>query len=163
LLELAVLDESGKAVGGSPERISVELFLPEARKEMQVTLQWFNKPAYRLPEASWFSFVPPIENGNWIIDKMGKPVNFRDVIKNGNRKMHAAIYGIRYENNKNNCAIQSFDAPLVASGERTLLNFDNRLPEAREGVHFCLHNNVWGTNFIMWFEEDMKYRFVFRA
>jgi len=77
--------------------------------------------------------------------------------------MHAAIYGIRYENNKNNCAIQSFDAPLVASGERTLLNFDNRLPEAREGVHFCLHNNVWGTNFIMWFEEDMKYRFVFRA
>jgi len=163
LLELAVIDESGKAVGGSPEKISVELFLPEARKEMQVTLQWFNKPAYRLPEASWFSFVPPVENGEWIIDKMGKPVNFRDVIKNGNRKMHAAIYGIRYENNKNNCAIQSFDAPLVAPGERTLLNFDNRLPEAREGVHFCLHNNVWGTNFIMWFEDDMKYRFVFRA
>jgi len=94
---------------------------------------------------------------------MGKPVNFRDVIKNGNRKMHAAIYGIRYENNKNNCAIQSLDAPLVAPGERTLLNFDNRLPEARDGVHFCLHNNVWGTNFIMWFEDDMKYRFVFRA
>jgi len=163
LLELAVTDESGRSVGGSPEKISVELFLPANRKEFQATLQWFNKPAYRLPEASWFSFIPPTESGEWIIDKMGKPVNYRDVIKDGNRKMHAAIYGVRFENSKNNCSIQSWDAPLVAPGERTLLNFDNRLPEAKEGVHFCLHNNVWGTNFIMWFEDDMKYRFVFKA
>ena len=130
---------------------------------MQITLQWFNKPAYRLPEASWFSFIPPVKDGEWIIDKMGEPVNFRDVIKDGNRKMHASIYGVSYENIKNNCSIQSLDAPLVAPGKRTLLNFDNRLPDAKDGVHFCLHNNVWGTNFVMWFEEDMKYRFVFRA
>ena len=163
LLEMAVTDQSGRSVGGSPEKISVELFLPAVQKELQVTLQLFNKPAYRLPEASWFSFIPPVNEGAWIIDKMGKPVNFRDVIKNGNRKMHASICGVKYENSKNNCAIQSLDAPLVAPGERTLLNFDNRLPKANEGVHFCLHNNVWGTNFVMWFENDMKYRFVFKT
>ena len=29
----------------------------------------------------------------------------------------------------------------------------------RGGVHFCLLNNLWGTNFPMWFEEDCRFRF----
>ncbi|HEY3388179.1 MAG TPA: DUF5054 domain-containing protein, partial [Prolixibacteraceae bacterium] len=163
LLDLTITDEKGNPVGGSPRNIIVELFLPDKTKEMWVTLQWFNKPAYRLPEASWFSFIPTVQNGEWIIDKMGQPVNSRDVIKNGNRKLHAALEGVRFESKTNNCSITSLDAPLVAQGERNLLNFDNRLPEANEGVHFCLHNNVWGTNFVMWFEDDMKYRFVLKV
>jgi len=163
LLELTVTDEFGKCVGGCPEKIEVVLFLPNKTKEMQVTLQWFNKPAYRLPEASWFSFIPAVQNGDWIIDKMGQSVNFRDVIKNGNRKLHAALDGVRFESANKKCSIASLDAPLLAPGECTLLNFDNRLPEANEGVHFCLHNNVWGTNFVMWFEDDMKYRFVLKV
>ena len=163
LLDLVVTDDKGNSVGGSPRNITVELFLPNKTKELQVTLQWFNKPAYRLPEASWFSFIPPVQNGDWIIDKMGQPVNFRDVIRNGNRKLHSTQDGVRFESPNNKCAIASFDAPLVAPGERSLLNFDNRLPEANDGVHFCLHDNVWGTNFAMWFEDDMKYRFVFKV
>ena len=23
-----------------------------------------------------------------------------------------------------------------------------------------LHNNVWGTNFTMWFDDDLRFRFV---
>jgi hypothetical protein len=163
LLELTINGESGKGVGGSPGTIEVEYFLPVQKKELQITLQWFNKVAYRLPEASWFSFIPPVQNGEWILDKMGQAVNFRDVIKDGNRKLHAVNYGVRFENNTSHCSVESLDAPLVAPGERTLLNFDNRLPEASQGVHFCLHDNVWGTNFMMWFEDDMKYRFVFKT
>jgi len=163
LLDLVVTDEKGNAVGGSPRNITVELFFPNKSKELQVTLQWFNKPAYRLPEASWFSFIPPVQNGEWIIDKMGQPVNYRDVIKNGNRKLHAVREGVRFENNTKKCSIASLDAALVAPGKHDFLDFDNRLPEANEGVHFCLHNNVWGTNFRMWFEDDMMYRFVFKS
>ena len=163
LLEIAIKDENGIAVGGSPRDISVELFFPNKNKELQATLQWFNKPAYRLPEASWFSFIPLVNKGSWAINKMGQSVDFRDVVADGNRKLHAVLDGVRLENNTNKCAIESLDAPLVAPGERNLLNFDNRLPEVSEGVHFCLHNNVWGTNFVMWFEDDMKYRFVLRV
>lgn len=162
-LDLAVAGKSGKTVAGSPERITVELFFPAASKELQATLQWFGKPANRLPEASWFSFVPPVRKGSWIIDKMGQPVNFRNVVKDGNRKLHASINGIRLQESTADCSIVSPDAPLVAPGERNLLNFDNRLPEVSGGVHFCLHNNVWGTNFAMWFDEDMKYRFVLKV
>ena len=58
--------------------------------------------------------------------------------------------------------IESMDAPLVAPGERNLLNFDNALPDPGDGMHFCLCNNVWGTNFAMWFEDDMQFRFKLR-
>lgn len=163
LLELAVKDTLGKLIGGSPEKIVIELFFPNSRKEVQTTLKWFNKPAYRLPEASWFSFIPAIQKGDWVINKMGQPVNFRDIVKNGNRKLHAVSEGVRLQDNNTGCSITTLDAPLAAPGERTLLNFDNRLPEVQEGVHFCLHNNVWGTNFMMWFEDDMQYRFVFKT
>lgn len=163
LLESTVKDKAGKTPGGCPARITVELFLPEEKKEMQVTLQWFQKPAYRLPEASWFSFQPAIPEGTWILDKMGQGIDTRDVVPKGNRKLHAIQSGIRLESKSGACSLLSLDAPLVAPGERTLLNFDDRLPEAREGIHFCLHNNIWGTNFVMWFADDMKYRFVFKA
>jgi hypothetical protein len=163
LLELEVIDEKGAAVGGSPRNISLELFFPDNSRELQATLQWFNKLAYRMPEASWFSFIPPVQTGSWIMDKMGQSIDFRDVVKNGNRKLHAIQEGVRLQDGTNNCSIASLDAPLVAPGERNFLNFDNHLPEVSEGVHFCLHNNAWGTNFRMWFEDDMKYRFVFKV
>jgi hypothetical protein len=163
LLELVISDEKARTAGGCPENISVELFFPNDEKEFQAALQWFNKPACRIPEASWFSFIPAIQSGTWILDKMDQPVDFRDVVKNGNRKLHAIQTGVRLTKNSDECTIRSLDAPLVAPDERTLLNFDNRLPQADGGVHFCLHNNVWGTNFRMWFDEDMKYRFVFKA
>ena len=47
-------------------------------------------------------------------------------------------------------------------GNSSLLDFNNELPKVEDGVHFCLFNNVWGTNYTMWFEEDMQYRFVVR-
>jgi hypothetical protein len=30
-------------------------------------------------------------------------------------------------------------------------------------VHCNLFNNAWGTNYIMWYGEDMRFRFVIRA
>jgi hypothetical protein len=29
-------------------------------------------------------------------------------------------------------------------------------------MHVNLFNNVWGTNFRMWFDEDARFRFVLR-
>ena len=33
----------------------------------------------------------------------------------------------------------------------------------RKGMHFLLYDNVWGTNFPMWFGEDARFRFVLRV
>ena len=51
---------------------------------------------------------------------------------------------------------------LVAPGEPSLLNFSNRQPPLQHGMHVNLYNNVWGTNFPMWYAEDARFRFVLR-
>ena len=93
------------------------------------------------------------------MDKMGQDVDPRDVVRNGGHKLHAVTEGIRYSDPHGKLEIKTLDAPLVAPGERTLLNFDNSRPAPEDGMHFCLHNNVWGTNFVMWFDDDMRFRF----
>jgi hypothetical protein len=161
LLKMSVLDDKGQIVGGSPAEIYVELTFPNDTKEIQATLKWFGKQAYRLPEASWFSFAPVVRKGDWTIDKMGGIVNFRDVESRGNRKMHACINGVQLKTiDGATMSVGSLDAPLAMFGNSSLLDFNNKLPNAGDGVQFCLHNNVWGTNFTMWFDEDMQYRFV---
>ena len=55
--------------------------------------------------------------------------------------------------------IETLDAPLVAPGTPLLLDFNNNQPDLTQGVHFNLYNNLWGTNFPMWFEDDCRLRF----
>jgi len=41
-----------------------------------------------------------------------------------------------------------------------MLDFNNSQPDLSKGMHFCLLDNLWGTNFPMWFEEDCRFRFT---
>jgi hypothetical protein len=59
-------------------------------------------------------------------------------------------------------SIESLDAHLVSPGEPRLLRFDDALPRLVGGMHFCLHANVWGTNFPLWYEDDARFRFRLR-
>jgi len=34
------------------------------------------------------------------------------------------------------------------------------LHSSRRDQHFYLFNNTWGTNYIMWFGEDISFRFL---
>lgn len=164
LVELEVLDETGTAISGCPERLTTEYTISKTEPAIEMTLQWFGKQANRLPEAMWLSFVPAVDNdGNWVMDKMGQDVDPRHVVDNGGHKMHAVAEDIRYSDSRDTVVIETLDAPLVAPGERTLLNFDNANPSPKEGMHFCLYNNVWGTNFVMWFDDDMRFRFKLRC
>jgi hypothetical protein len=48
---------------------------------------------------------------------------------------------------------------LFAPGRPSLLDFTNELPDMSGGWHVNLYNNIWGTNFPMWFEDDAVFRF----
>ncbi|MBN2354757.1 DUF5054 domain-containing protein [candidate division KSB1 bacterium] len=160
LIKSEVLDHKGEAPGGCPKLLVTNLVFPDDSSTIRIDFQCFDKPANRLPEALWYSFVPRINQpGKWLLNKMGMNVNPLDVIKNGNRKLHGVIDGVCYQEKHHSFYIDTLDCPLVAPGERSLLNFNNKLAGADEGMHFCLYNNVWGTNFVMWFEDNMRYRF----
>jgi hypothetical protein len=117
-----------------------------------------------LPEALWLSFVPRIADPRgWSLDKLGQRVSPLDVIRDGNRKLHAVDAGVFYREAARQLSIETLDAPLVAPGKPSLLNFNNRQPALKHGMHFNLYNNVWGTNFPMWYEDDARFRFIWRV
>lgn len=145
---------------GAPRILTLIYTFHKQEPKMDVELQWMNKNACRLPEASWFSFAPLVDNPNqWKMDKLGDRISPLFVVKDGNRNMHGVNTGIYYDGAEGSAVIETLDAPLVCPGERRLLQFDNSYAPLDGGFHFNLHNNVWGTNFMMWFEDDMKFRF----
>ena len=77
--------------------------------------------------------------------------------------MHAVTTGFRYSEAGNTFAVETIDAPLIALGERSPLNFSRSQPDLSGGVHSCLFNNAWGTNYIMWYGENMRFRYILRG
>ncbi len=146
-----------------PEQMVVEYLFPANERSVYVTLQCFGKRPNRLAEAMWFSFSPDAPDGNgWQFEKVNQPISPLDVIENGNRHLHAVTKDVSYRDGKGSFTLETLDAPLVAPGQRSLLNFNNQQPDMREGVHVNLYNNLWGTAFPQWYGSDMKFRFVIR-
>jgi len=161
LVELALPAEATGRYG-CPARATLEITLPDAEPAIYFDLQWFEKPASRLPEALWLSFVSrgTVAKG-WRLEKMGQKIAPLEVVRDGNRRLHA-VEAAEYQNADEYLRLDTLDAPLVAPGEPALLNFSNRQPPLQHGMHVNLYNNVWGTNFPMWYAEDARFRFVLR-
>jgi hypothetical protein len=98
-----------------------------------------------------------------MLTKVAHPVSPFDVVTGGNRHMHAISDAIVYHDAHCKFAVEALDAPLVALGERSPIYFSNSQPDLSQGFHFSLYNNGWGTNYIQWFGEDMKFRFTITA
>lgn len=162
LLEL-VMPVEASVTHGAPRRLTLEVEFPDDRRELRMTLQWFDKPACRLPEAVWCSFRPLVAaGGTWWVEKLGQWHLTTAVVPNGNRRLHAVGTGVAYRDTAGELLIETRDAPLVALGEPSLLDFRNELAEPDEGVHINLVNNIWGTNFPQWFEDDARFEMVIR-
>lgn len=131
--------------------------------ELQITHAWFDKPACRLAEAFWLSFQPVTDTPDgWRFEKIGRLIDPGDVVSKGARTLHAIDQRVTYDDGAHRFDVRSLNAPLVAPGSPALLDFHNQLPDMGGGVHFNLYNNVWGTNFPMWFEDDAQFRFRLR-
>jgi hypothetical protein len=153
---------------GAARELSLQVTFDRREPVVEFDLRWFSKSASRLPEASWLSFVPTDRDRSqwrrhWRMEKLGQWISPYEVVRNGNRHLHAIGRGVRASDATHAINIQSLDAPLVAPGRPSLLDFNNRQPDLRQGLHFNLHNNVWGTDFPMWYEDDARFRFELRV
>jgi hypothetical protein len=147
-----------------PEECYLDLWAPKAEAAIHVDFQWFSKRSNRLPEALWFTFRPAVfEAQGWTLSKIGQPVSPFDVVAGGNRHMHAVSSGVTYKDRRGSLEIETLDAPLVSLGEMSPIYFSKLQPDLSKGIHFNLFNNGWGTNYVQWFGEDMRFRFTLRA
>jgi hypothetical protein len=147
-----------------PERMYVEIIFPGNEPLVHLNFSWFAKKANRLPEALWLTFQPNTPQArNWMLDKVDRPVSPFDIVPSGNRHMHAVSKGLTYKDAQGSFSIETLDAPVIALGERSPIYFSKDQPDIAKGIHFSLFNNGWGTNYIQWFGEDMRFRFTLRA
>lgn len=147
-----------------PDKFFVDIFAPNDQAQVQINVSWFRKRATRMPEALWLTFRPPAAvQDTWQFDKSGEPVSPFDVVASGARHMHAVSSGFSCHKGDDTLHIATLDAPVVALGERSPLNFATSQPDLQAGVHCNLFNNAWGTNYVQWFGEDMRFRFVLSA
>ncbi len=154
--------QSGRAA--FPQKMYMELLLPNDEPVVNLNFYWFQKTATRMPEAMWLSFNPIVTDPRgWMLDKSGEQVSPFDVVAGGSRHMHAVSKDFRYRDGNGSFAVETLDAPLIAVGGKSPLNFSKARPDLSKGIDCSLFNNAWGTNYIMWFGEDMRFRFVLRT
>ena len=144
----------------APQTMYLEYWLPNDEPVIHVNFSWFDKPATRLPEALWLSFHPIAPDpAGWVLEKSGERVSPLDVVASGNRHMHALGRGFGYKE----LFVETIDSPVVTLGTKSPLPFSNAQPDLSAGIHCNLFNNAWGTNYIMWYGEDMSFRFRLHA
>jgi hypothetical protein len=166
LAQLKINDPEVEKTGrvGWPQRMYMELALPDAEPTVEISFSWFDKPANRMPEAFWLTFQPTFSDPHgWLLGKSGELISPFDVVSGGARAMHAVLGGLHYQGPEGALKIETLDAPVVALGRKHPWYFTREQPDLAKGFHFSLFNNAWGTNYVMWFGEDMRFRFKVRA
>jgi hypothetical protein len=110
----------------------------------------FKKTATRLPEATWFSFnpsLPAFSNSSWMISKIDGVIDSGKIVFNGSMHLHAT----KGEVSRGGDAfrVTALDSPLVSVGRPDPFPIPLYIPANQNGgVHFCLHNNIWGTKYV---------------
>ena len=118
----------------------------------QIEVDWFGKGANRLPQAFWMKFKGQKED--WKLSKMGQWIKPEDII--GSPLILAVDQGICNEE----VQIEPLDACLVAPFGRRLLDYPTSEEElGAQDLYFNLYNNIWNTNFPMWYSDDTRFRF----
>lgn len=142
-----------------PEKMQVNSLLYKSGKKADIALTIYHKPAVRLPEAYWLSFHAE-DILSIVAEKLGANVNLLDVVERGNRQMHGIDRYVDLITTSGTIRIWSEAAFLVNVGEARGLAYSTEYPDKRGGIHFNLSNNLWGTNFSMWNEGSLTYRFT---
>jgi len=137
--------------------------------QLNITLYIVNKTATRLPESLSLYFDPPVKEGSrMFVTKLGSLVDVESVIHNGSQHLHSSqTVSYSSPSNTQQMTFESLDTSVVCVGYPNPFPTPPSSPVQDDGFSFNIFNNIWGTNYIMWYpykEEDKssKYRFTLK-
>lgn len=111
----------------------------------------------RLQVALYLHLFPASDN--IIFSKLGRAINPYQVLSKAGRKLHA-IEHFTMKSADNKYKFINYHSPVVSLGRGKILEFDNQYEDINEnGISYVLHNNVWGTNFPLWYEDNASFDF----
>ncbi len=139
---------------GAP--LGVKIIYRLSKDGLKVQLTWIGKDAVRTTESIAMHFYPANKT-NYV--KIGKKVDPCSVVSKGGRKL-SAIERAEIVVGEDIYTLGSIQAALVASDGGNILHFDNEVADINaNGLSYVLCNNVWGTNFPLWYEENAYFEF----
>lgn len=138
---------------GAPRKVQIVYTLKNSK--LICELRWLDKCANRLTESLMFHFYPNAKNEDISYKKLGLDINPFNIAENGNRNLSAVQYVDFGSFKIKNCL-----SPLVSIGKGKILEFDNKYEDIKDGISFILYDNVWGTNFPLWYEDNAYFKFV---
>lgn len=141
---------------GCPEKMACAISCA-GESQLLFTYTLHNKPANRKPESIFLPLHLP--QGTKIeLQKINTWIDPKDVIPGGNERCHA-VQNLRLTLPSGGTWLATpLDTPLLAIGLPELLDFSR--PQVWDTIYFALYNNLWGTNFKMWYEEDILCRIL---
>ena len=169
LVQLALPHEAVKYYGAA-----AEIYLKiDVTDTVAFSYSWFGKTATRLAESFWVSWnVRSQSNAKWMMDVMGQPIDPLDVVRGGTLFKHFVNQGVSLKDQNGTTTVNFIDTGLVGVGDvNHLLHFCrergwggtancNQTNPVKGGMHANLHNNLWGTAFPQWYDDDGSARFV---
>ena len=143
---------------GAPRKAQV-LYTLDA-DGLKIELSWFGKDANRCPEAIFLHLYPDADALTLI--KLGSEIDYKSTVSMGGRNLHA-VEKCMMKNESGNFAFCNLHAPLISIGQGKILEYDNKIESLqKDGISYVLCNNVWGTNFPLWYEDNAYFEFTIR-
>lgn len=140
---------------GAPRKVQVVYTLEE--NGLNVDLSWLEKDANRSPEAIFLHLYPNADSFKMM--KLGSEVDYKSTVSMGGKNLHAVQKCI-LANSAGTFEIQNFHSPLISIGQGKILEYDNKIESLeKDGISYVLCNNVWGTNFPLWYEDNARFKF----
>lgn len=118
---------------------------------------WCGKDANRLTEAIFLHIYPNSDEFNLL--KLGNQIDYNSTVSMGGRNLHAVEKCIM-KNDFGNFDFINYHSPLISIGRGKILEYDNKIESIeKDGISYVLYNNVWGTNFPLWYEDNALFSF----
>ncbi len=152
------------AEAGAPARLEIEYAFHRHEPRLEITVQWFDKSANRLPEAIVAHFHTGFTAAaEWHMRKLGLAVDPARAVPGGGTGMHAVDgeQSLRIRERGVVLTVDSPDVPLLLPDDRELWHYAPQPAQPSGKIGFCLANNQWGTNFPQWCGDDFRCRFRF--
>lgn len=201
----ATLPEEAHKLAGAPSTVIIAVNVSSSSSGGSSIVTWdvlqVDKTATRLPEASFFSFVPDVQPDGWSLSVLGSTMDPTDVLAargvyggsphlrgvesvsyssrlpestplesangesaRGGGEAKGAAAAVSTSTSKS-FTLSSLDVPIVSTGGASpFVTPRTEAPDMKKGVHFNIHQNIWNTNYVLWYpfdgvEKDIRSRF----
>lgn len=152
-LRMNIEQYASKELGAPCEIIAVYQLMND---KLTVSIEWLKKDAVRTTESIALRLYPA-SNKKLRYAKLERVIEPDNIVSKGGRKL-MAVEKTLFDIAGNEYTAICKEAPLIATDGGNILHFDNQSTnDASGGITYILYNNVWGTNFPLWYEDSAKF------